>query len=60
MTADEPVVANDSREVHPSTTADADAGPKIPTSTPPPSDELNRTSLLSGPIRLPLNGFTYS
>ena len=60
MTAGEPVVALSPRKVRPQTAASTAGGLAVRHATEQPNRELNSAGRLCGPIRLPLNGFTYS
>jgi hypothetical protein len=60
MTADEPVVALRPPEVHPSPTRPCAQRPlRMRLRARHASGGLNPTGGLCGPLRLPLNGFTY-
>ena len=61
ITAQEPVVALSPRKVHsPVDTGNDAAVPKLQAAPPSRAGKLNSAGRLSGPIRLPLYGFTYS
>jgi len=60
MTAGEPVVALSPRKVRPQTNTSATDSLTVCQATERPNRELNSVGRLCGPIRLPLNGFTYS
>lgn len=60
MTAGEPVVALSPRKVRPPTRASTTGGLAVRHATERTIGELNSAGRLCGPIRLPLNGFTYS
>ena len=60
MTAGEPVVALSPRKVRPQTIASTADSLAVRPAAEQPNRELNSTGRLCVPIRLPLNGFTYS
>ena len=60
MTAGEPVVALSPRKVRPQTNDSTTGGLTVRHAAEHLNRELNSTGRLCVPIRLPLNGFTYS